>query len=77
MASKGVTDKDRGDTEMRLPSPDSPERDRESHSTYDSPDSEVLFNRNLSQRRSRSREMVNIGRSELNNLFEEMRQLRK
>ena len=74
MASKGVTDKDRGDTDMRLPSPDSPERDRERHSTDDSPDSEVLFNRNLSQRRSR--EMVNIGRSELNNLFEEMRQLR-
>lgn len=76
MASKGVTDKDRGDTDMRLPPPDSPERDRESHSADDSPDSEVLFNRNLSQRRSRSREMVNIGRSELNNLFEEMRQLR-
>ena len=43
----------------------------------DSDDSEVIFNRNATRRRrSRSREIVNIERTELNDLHAEMRHLR-
>lgn len=77
MASNGVLDLDRGDTETGLPPPDSPVRDTERPDPNDSDDSEVIINRNASRRRrSRSREMVNIPRTELNNLYEEMRHLR-
>ena len=72
MVSNG--DLDRGDTETGLPPPDSPVRDTE---RPDPNDSEVIINRNASRmRRSRSREMVYIPRTELNNLYEEMRHLR-
>ena len=71
MASNGVLNLDRGDTETGLPPPDSPVRD-----PYDSDDSEIIIIRNASRRRRRSREMVNIPRTELNNLYKEMRHLR-
>ena len=77
MASNGVLDLDRGDTDSEIPPPDSPVRDTERPDPNDSDDSEVIINRNAShRRRSRNREMVNIPRTELNNLYKEMRHLR-
>ena len=86
MASNRLSDIGDSDTETRLPPPDSPVRDRQADSPVrdrqgpnanDSDDSEVIINRNASRRRqSRSREMVNIPRTDLNNLYDEMRQLR-
>ena len=76
MASNRVSDIADSDTETRLPSPDSPRRNRQPNAN-DSDDSEVIINRNASQRRkSRSRETVNIARTELNGLYAVMRQLR-
>ena len=78
MASNGVLDLNRGDMETGLPPPDSPVRDTERPDSNDSDDCEVIINRNASRRRrSRSPEMGNIPRTELNNLYEEMRHLRK
>ena len=77
MASNRLSDIADSDTETRLPPPDSPVRDRQGPNANDSDDSEVILNRNAGRRRqSRSREMVNIPRTELNNLYAEMRQLR-
>ena len=86
MASNRLSDIADSDTETRLPTPDSPVRDRQADSPVrdrqgpnanDSDDSEVIINRNAGHRRqSKSREMVNIPRTDLNNLYDEMRQLR-
>ena len=65
------------DTESGLSSPDPPVRDRKGPNTNDTDYSEVIINRNAGRRgHSRSREMVNIPRTDLNNLYDEMRQLR-
>ena len=77
MQCNRFSDLDHGDTENRLPHPDSPVRDRTRPDANDSDDSEVIFNRNASRRRrSRSRETVNIERTELNYLHAEIRHLR-
>lgn len=76
MASNRFSDLEHGDTETGLPPPDSPVRDRARPDANDSEDSEVTFNRNVSHRKRRSREMVNMERPELNNLYAEMRHLR-
>ena len=83
MASNRVSDIGDSDRETQLPPPDSPVRDRQADSPVRdrqgpnanySDDSEVNINRNASHRRqSRSREMVNIPRTDLNNLYDEMR----
>ena len=62
---------------MRDRQADSPVRDRQGPNVNDSDDSEVIINRNAGRRRqSRSREMVNVPRTDLNNRYDEMRQLR-
>ena len=86
MASNRLSDIADSDTETRLPPPDSPVRDRQADSPVrdiqgpnanGTDDSEVIINRNAGRRRqSRSREMVHIPRTDLNNLYDEMRQLR-
>ena len=56
------------DTESGLPSP---VRDRQGPNANDTDYSEVIINRKAGRRRhSRSREMVNIRRTELDNLYE-------
>ena len=65
------------DSPVRDRQADSPVRDRQGPNANDSDDSEVIINRNAGRRRqSRSREIVNIPRTDLNNLYDEMKQLR-
>ena len=58
MASNRALNSDRGDTETRPSPPESPVRDEEHPDLNNSDDSEVIFNRNASRRRSSNREMV-------------------
>ena len=65
------------DTESGLPSPDPPVRDRQGPNANDTDYSEVIINRKAGRRRhSRSREMVNIRRTELDNFYEALKKMR-
>ena len=70
----GIAD---SDTQTQLPLPDSPVRNRQDPNAKDCYDLEVIIKRRArSRRQNRVLDVVNTPRTELNNLYDEMRQLR-